>query len=266
MEFDSSGMLLLTADRRGHDFHVFRIQPHPVGSSLAAVHHLYVLHRGDTSAKVQHIAFSLDSRWAAVSTLRGTTHVFPITPYGGAMGVRTHTSLHVVNKLSRFHRSAGLGADGRSSSPISHSESTTFVQSLQPYHNPTLPPFPRPSVVQPLAQLRQPFVLGSPQGSATLGGVSGGSGSSSSSGGGVGSHQRQRLSSLSDDCGKPLSVCATFAKSRSWLLEPPTATREAPHRVQRKAVDSLFVMAGHGALIQYDLDTKLASSELASII
>lgn len=272
MEFDSSGMLLLTADRRGHDFHVFRIQPHPVGSSLAAVHHLYVLHRGDTSAKVQHIAFSLDSRWAAVSTLRGTTHVFPITPYGGAMGVRTHTSLHVVNKLSRFHRSAGLGADGRSSSPISHSESTTFVQSLQPYHNPTLPPFPRPTVVQPLAQLRQPFVLGSPPGSATMGGGSGiggggmgggssGSGHGGSSGGGVSSHQRQRLSSLSDDCGKPLSVCATFAKSRSWLLEPPTATREAPHRVQRKAVDSLFVMAGHGALIQYDLDTKLASSE-----
>ncbi|XP_017130476.1 breast carcinoma-amplified sequence 3 homolog isoform X2 [Drosophila elegans] len=273
MEFDSSGMLLLTADRRGHDFHVFRVQPHPVGPSLAAVHHLYVLHRGDTSAKVQHIAFSLDSRWAAVSTLRGTTHVFPITPYGGAMGVRTHTSLHVVNKLSRFHRSAGLGADGRSSSPISHSESTTFVQSLQPYHNPTLPPYPRPSVVQPLAQLRQPFTLGSPPGSAGLGvggGVSGGGGgmgSGVSSGGhggvGVGSsssqRQRQRLSSLSDDSGKPLSVCSIFAKSRSWLLEPPMATREQPHRVQRKAVDSLFVMAGHGALIQYDLDTKLAS-------
>ncbi|XP_030382146.1 breast carcinoma-amplified sequence 3 homolog isoform X2 [Scaptodrosophila lebanonensis] len=256
MEFDSSGMLLLTADRRGHDFHVFRIQPHPVGASLAAVHHLYVLHRGDTSAKVQHIAFSLDSRWAAVSTLRGTTHVFPITPYGGAMGVRTHSSLHVVNKLSRFHRSAGLGADGRSSSPISHSESTTFVQSLQPYHNPTLPPFPRPSVVQPLAQLRQPFVLGTPPGSTALGG-----GASSGSGGGSGGgSQRQRLSSLSDDSGKPLSVCAIFAKSRSWLLDPPTATREAPHRMQRKAVDSLFVMAGHGALIQYDLDTKLASN------
>ncbi|XP_020802869.1 breast carcinoma-amplified sequence 3 homolog isoform X2 [Drosophila serrata] len=276
MEFDSSGMLLLTADRRGHDFHVFRIQPHPVGPSLAAVHHLYVLHRGDTSAKVQHIAFSLDSRWVAVSTLRGTTHVFPITPYGGAMGVRTHTSLHVVNKLSRFHRSAGLGADGRSSSPISHSESTTFVQSLQPYHNPTLPPYPRPAVVQPLAQLRQPFTLGSPPGSAGLGsgGGGGGGGGVGSMGGGISSgvhggvggggsssqRQRQRLSSLSDDSGKPLSVCSIFAKSRSWLLEPPMATREQPHRVQRKAVDSLFVMAGHGALIQYDLDTKLASN------
>lgn len=91
MSFDPSGMLLLTADRRGHDFNVFRIQPHPSGSVLAAVHHLYVLHRGDTSAKVQDISFSFDSRWVAVSSLRGTTHVFPITPYGGQPGYRTHS-------------------------------------------------------------------------------------------------------------------------------------------------------------------------------
>lgn len=98
MSFDPSGMLLLTADRRGHDFNVFRIQPHPCGSVLAAVHHLYVLHRGDTSAKVQDIAFSFDSRWVAVSTLRGTTHVFPITPYGGQVGFRTHSCK--INKIS----------------------------------------------------------------------------------------------------------------------------------------------------------------------
>jgi breast carcinoma-amplified sequence 3 len=91
MSFDPSGMLLLTADRRGHDFNVYRIQPHPSGSVLAAVHHLYVLHRGDTSAKVQDISFSFDSRWVAVSSMRGTTHVFPITPYGGQPGYRTHS-------------------------------------------------------------------------------------------------------------------------------------------------------------------------------
>ena len=27
--------------------------------------------------------FTLDSRWVAVTTLRGTAHVFPITTYGG---------------------------------------------------------------------------------------------------------------------------------------------------------------------------------------
>lgn len=99
MSFDPSGMLLLTADRRGHDFNVFRIQPHPSGSVLAAAHHLYILHRGDTSAKVQDISFSFDSRWVAVSSMRGTTHVFPITPYGGQPGYRTHSgefSSHIL--------------------------------------------------------------------------------------------------------------------------------------------------------------------------
>ncbi|KAJ8931403.1 hypothetical protein NQ314_015675, partial [Rhamnusium bicolor] len=107
LQFDPSGLLLLTADKRGHDFHLFRIHPHPGGPALAAVHHLYILHRGDTSARVQDMCFSPDSRWATVSTLRGTTHVFPITPYGGNVGVRTHATPHVVNKMSRFHRSAG---------------------------------------------------------------------------------------------------------------------------------------------------------------
>ena len=69
---------------------------------------VWQLHRGDTTAKVQDVAFATDSRWVAVTTFRGTTHVFPISPYGGAIGVRTHASPRVVNRLSRFHRSAGL--------------------------------------------------------------------------------------------------------------------------------------------------------------
>lgn len=43
--FDPSGVLLLTADKKGHRFHVFRIQPHLLGSSYTSVHHLYVLYR-----------------------------------------------------------------------------------------------------------------------------------------------------------------------------------------------------------------------------
>lgn len=246
-------MLLLTADKRGHNFHVFRIQPHPAGPHLAAVHHLYILHRGDTSAKIQHIAFSLDSRWVAVSSLRGTTHVFPITPYGGPAGVRTHGSLHVVNRLSRFHRSAGLTVDGRSSSPISHTESACN-QSCTPFNNPRTSPFPRPVVMHALAQIRQPSALGTPPGSAQNSYTRTGSG-------------RQRLSSLSDDAGKDIRVCAVFAKARSWLLDPPNAARETPsHRMQKKAVDSLFIMAGHGALIQYDLEVKLVSSKFYFLI
>lgn len=237
-------MLLLTADRRGHDFHVFLILPNPCGPSLSAVHHLYVLHRGDTSAKVQDIEFSLDSRWVAVSTIRGTTHVFPITPYGGTISMRTHGSRQVVNRLSRFHRSAGLSADGRSNSPV-HVDSAT--SNTYAYNNPRGPPFPRPTVVTPLAQLRQPTMLGQ---------------STSTNQPPKSSGSRQRLSSYSDESTKPLRVCATFARARAWLLDPPGTVRDLPSlRLQNKPVDSLFVMAGHGALLQYDLDIKAYSSK-----
>uniref|UniRef100_A0A182PWI6 BCAS3 WD40 domain-containing protein n=1 Tax=Anopheles epiroticus TaxID=199890 RepID=A0A182PWI6_9DIPT len=265
LEFDASGMLLLTADKRGHDFHVFRLHPHSSGASLAAVHHLYVLHRGDTTAKVQDITFSIDSRWVAVSTLRGTTHVFPVTPYGGPVGVRTHGSSHVVNRLSRFHRSAGLTIDGRSSSPVSHSCETGITSShaaiAMPYSNPRTPPFPHPTIVQPLAQLRQHVnLLGGGLGPNIGTGVTSGTGINKSVSGGHHGHQtRQRNpSSSSDELVKPLRVCATFAKARSWLLDPPgCVVRDTPvHRIQRKPIDSLFIMAAHGALIQYDLDPK----------
>ncbi|XP_021701305.1 breast carcinoma-amplified sequence 3 homolog isoform X2 [Aedes aegypti] len=249
LQFDASGMILITADKRGHDFHVFRIHPHPSGPSLAAVHHLYILHRGDTTAKVQDIAFSLDSRWVAISTLRGTTHVFPVTPYGGPAGVRTHGSPHVVNRLSRFHRSAGLSIDGRSSSPVSHLEHPMSQTPTSAYANPRIPPFPHPTIVQPLAQLRQPTTLGSQSNNSTN--VKS-----------AGSNGRQRhSSSSSDDLVKPLRVCATFAKARSWLLDPPGSARDTPaHRIQRKPVDSLFIIAAHGALIQYDLEPKHAAT------
>lgn len=53
LQFDPSGMLLATADKPGHSFHLFRIQPHPLSSAQAAIHHLYTLYRGDTTAKVR---------------------------------------------------------------------------------------------------------------------------------------------------------------------------------------------------------------------
>jgi hypothetical protein len=40
---------------------------------------------------------------------------------------------------------------------------------------------------------------------------------------------------------------------------------ENPSRLHRRAVDSLFVIAGHGALIQYDLEPRHASSENKTI-
>jgi hypothetical protein len=200
LQFDHTGSLLLTCDRVGNYFNLFRIVPHPAGSGFAAVHHLYSLYRGDTPGSVQDISFSPDSRWVAVSTLRGTTHIFPVTSYGGQVGVRTHTSPRVVNRLSRFHRSAGIdeartavvtaaasGSSGRNSpnpnlagtSPGvgsssfggrmsggdslggggGHGVSGGVAANVMPYPNPHVPPFPTPTLVQPLAQLRQPYIV-----------------------------------------------------------------------------------------------------------
>ena len=108
MKFDQSGQLLVTCCIEGRSFNVFCIQPHPWSASDCVVQHLYVLHRGETSSVVQDIHFSTDSRWITVSTLRGTAHTFPITPYGGPISARTHMDPLVANKLSRFHTTAGL--------------------------------------------------------------------------------------------------------------------------------------------------------------
>lgn len=233
MTFDLTGALLMTADKRGHDFHIFKIQPHPGGPTLAAVHHLYILHRGDTTAKVQDMIFSSDARWAAVSTVRGTTHVFPVAPYGGPVGVRTHSTPHVVNRLSRFHKSAGLTDDGtRSHSPVSHAE---LPLSVYPYSNPRLPPYPHPTILHPLSQIRQPSSLNQVNNSSQPSRP----------------QQRQRLHS--DDSGTlPLKICACFAPPRAWIY----AQRESSSKVVKRAVDSLFIMACHGNMIQYDLEPK----------
>ncbi|XP_031358137.1 breast carcinoma-amplified sequence 3 homolog [Photinus pyralis] len=236
LAFDPSGLLLLTADKRGHDFHLFRIHPHPGGPALAAVHHLYILHRGDTTARVQDMCFSPDSRWVGVSTLRGTTHVFPITPYGGNVGVRTHATPHVVNRMSRFHRSAGLPVEGRSNSPISLFEAP--VNTNIPFNNPRLPPYPHPTVVHPLAQIRQPLFI-PPGGNLPQRSHAG----------------RPRLNSSSEDNIQiAIRLCCCFAPARAWFDNTGNSHDTVTTKKQIKPVESLFIMSCHGTLLQYDLD------------
>ncbi|CAF1145037.1 unnamed protein product [Adineta ricciae] len=108
LQFNPSGHLLVTCDTSGHYFNVLEIQASPYRCTRTYIRHLYTLFRGDTDCRVSHITFTTDSRWLAVSTKRGTTHLFAINPYGGAVNIRSHTKNHVVNKASRYHRTAGL--------------------------------------------------------------------------------------------------------------------------------------------------------------
>ncbi|KAL3636806.1 hypothetical protein CASFOL_019105 [Castilleja foliolosa] len=85
--FDPSGTLLVTASIQGHNINVFRIMPgaSPEGPSFPSYVHLYRLQRGFTNAVIQDISFSNDSRWIMISSSRGTSHLFAISPSGGSV-------------------------------------------------------------------------------------------------------------------------------------------------------------------------------------
>nr|XP_043608830.1 autophagy-related protein 18f [Erigeron canadensis] len=85
--FDPSGTLLVTASVHGHNFNVYRIMPDPENS--ASYVHLYRLQRGFTNAVIQDISFSVDSRWITISSSRGTSHLFAISPSGGPVNIQT---------------------------------------------------------------------------------------------------------------------------------------------------------------------------------
>ena len=123
-----------------------------------------------------------------VSTLNGTSHAFPITPYGGEPTIRTHTSSKVVNRMSRFHTSAGIdsilnlphphcsGSNSKTNSkttvsqshaqappPLSPSQLTSlsFMGSVNGYNtwnNPRTLPLPNPISTSALQQIKQPYL------------------------------------------------------------------------------------------------------------
>uniref|UniRef100_A0A0D9YFY6 Uncharacterized protein n=1 Tax=Oryza glumipatula TaxID=40148 RepID=A0A0D9YFY6_9ORYZ len=87
--FDPSGTLLVTASIHGRNINVFRILPSSHGSSSEAgpngtCVHLYKLQRGITNAVIKDISFSDDSEWIMISSSRGTSHFFAISPYCGS--------------------------------------------------------------------------------------------------------------------------------------------------------------------------------------
>ncbi|CAN4102774.1 unnamed protein product [Withania somnifera] len=93
--FDPSTTLLVTASVQGHNINVFLIAPGLSESTCAtdpesSYVHLYRLQRGLTNAVIQDISFSSDSRWIMISSSRGTSHLFAVSPSGGS--VDTHTA------------------------------------------------------------------------------------------------------------------------------------------------------------------------------
>ncbi|KAF7727201.1 hypothetical protein EC973_007899 [Apophysomyces ossiformis] len=95
LTFNDPGTLLMSVSKQGHTFHIFSILLN--GGSLGNVSHIYSLSRGYTDAQVEDCQFSVDSMWCAVSTARGTTHVYAINPLGGKPEITGHVNGRVNN-------------------------------------------------------------------------------------------------------------------------------------------------------------------------
>lgn len=108
LEFNQSGRILVSADCLGQYFNVFQINTNSYKCTRTVVKHLYSLYRGDTTSKVTNMCFSNDSRWLAIGTKRGTTHIFPLNCYGGVVNARTHSKPHIVNRTAKHQRTAGF--------------------------------------------------------------------------------------------------------------------------------------------------------------
>ncbi|KAL8522862.1 hypothetical protein ACS0TY_012988 [Phlomoides rotata] len=87
--FDPSGTLLVTASVHGNNINIFRIMPSPTCSGpgcngwSSTYVHLYKIYCGITTAVIQDIFFSHDSRWIAIVSSKATCHVFVLSPFGG---------------------------------------------------------------------------------------------------------------------------------------------------------------------------------------
>lgn len=95
IRFDPSGLLLATAAVDGHNINVFQVdtshlQDRSKQRVARAPKHLYKLVRGMTSAIIDDLNFSPDTRWISVTTRSRTAHLYAINGDGRHATVETH--------------------------------------------------------------------------------------------------------------------------------------------------------------------------------
>lgn len=128
LSFSPASTHLLVAADGAHSFDVFELKPAaaigqsatstgPAADSGANAWHRYRLERGITSAHAREVSWSSDGRFVAVSTAKGTSHIYTIHPAGGLPLLENHFSPHVVNSDTLPPLSLSLRASARVRSP-----------------------------------------------------------------------------------------------------------------------------------------------------
>lgn len=135
LSFSPASTHLLVAADGAHSFDVFELKPAtaigqsatstgPVANSGANAWHRYRLERGITSAHAREVSWSSDGRFVAVSTSKGTSHVYAIHPAGGLPLLERHFGPHVVNSDTLPPLSLSLRASARVRSPATRGDET----------------------------------------------------------------------------------------------------------------------------------------------
>ena len=149
MAFDRTGTLLCTAPLSGKYLNVFQILPnfYSNGDSTSSeknIKLLYRLYRGFTSAHIQDIHFSVNSKWVAACSARGTIHLYAINPTGGPIDPRFHYNGEqqfsnsavpeclVLNVVARIHDQSG-GKKGQLGPNFAHNRSVFQFYSLSEF-------------------------------------------------------------------------------------------------------------------------------------
>ncbi|GAA5942947.1 hypothetical protein JCM3775_001234 [Rhodotorula graminis] len=126
--------MVLVASAAGHSFDVFELKPSvPVGVSATSsslgivgggggaaegqVWHRYRLQRGYTSALAAAATWSVDGRFVAVSTAKGTAHTWAVQPVGGMPRLESHFASQLTNAEELAPLSVALGSVARVRSP-----------------------------------------------------------------------------------------------------------------------------------------------------
>ncbi|BGP31941.1 hypothetical protein JCM10296v2_003720 [Rhodotorula toruloides] len=135
LSFSPSSTSLLASASNGHYFDIFELKPAvPVGTSatsspstsaspvassgLGKVWHRHRLQRGFTSATTVESSWSVDGRFVAVSTDKGTAHVYAVEPSGGVPNLEDHFKPKVANAQELPGLSVPLSSVARIRHPL----------------------------------------------------------------------------------------------------------------------------------------------------
>ncbi|ORX44891.1 hypothetical protein BCR36DRAFT_334143 [Piromyces finnis] len=138
IQFNDSGSLLITSSCEGFTLNIWKVENHfdkkPISFTC-----LYKLKRGKTSAKIEDVTFSTDSRWICALSNHGTAHLYYIDPFNMEEMYKRNEVMKMYNDMPISNVNSSNYKTIRSKS-INDMVNTNLITTKlpSPQHSPTL--------------------------------------------------------------------------------------------------------------------------------